>query len=409
MPATEAFPVLDTLTIDKLSALAGPNTYDNINKGAEAERDRKKPFSKRRKARNLFQQWKRYALKHTWVTPLVLLLIFLVLYAINPTPSNPIHCFIFLSYPVPGEPWREARCPNTLCQRQKGYCLCIILRYCTIICSGVYYAEISAAIGAQKRTEEQGKAVSIHGADVLRYIFWIYWSLGLYVMSRSPMWYFNTTGMYEGFPHKTNEGPRKDFKELIGHHIVTLALIGLSYRFHFTHMGLGYSLLMISTSKTLNYLDHPLVGPYFALFIGVWIYLRHYLNLVILWSEFNEFKTVGPYILDWEAEQYKCNISHWISTALLSTLQALNLFWLYYIIRIAYRFVFRNELEDDRSDNDDNEFAEEQKLDALARQGLENGANQKVVANGHSSNGKATSSQGNAQTVTNRKENKAKA
>jgi len=69
--------------------------------------------------------------------------------------------------------------------------------------------------------------------------------LGLYVMYRSPVWYFNTKGMYEGFPHKTHEGlfkfyylfqaaywlqqaivmllgiekPRKDFKELVAHHV----------------------------------------------------------------------------------------------------------------------------------------------------------------------------------------------
>lgn len=76
---------------------------------------------------------------------------------------------------------------------------------------------------------------------------------------------FNTRGMYERFPHKTHEATfqfyylfqaayraqqaivmlpgvekrRKDSKELAVHHIVTLSLITLSYRFHFTYMGIS--------------------------------------------------------------------------------------------------------------------------------------------------------------------------
>lgn len=88
--------------------------------------------------------------------------------------------------------------------------------------------------------------------------------LGLYIMSESPLWYFNTTAMFENYPHRTHtalfkayyliqfsywaqqaivlilllEKPRKDFKELVLHHILTLSLIALSYYFHFTHIGL---------------------------------------------------------------------------------------------------------------------------------------------------------------------------
>ena len=95
--------------------------------------------------------------------------------------------------------------------------------------------------------------------------FAIFGPFGLYVMSRGPLWYFNTTAMFEGYPHRTHEAvfkayyllqaaywtqqglvlmlqlekPRKDFKELVLHHVVTLALIGLSYRFHFANMGIA--------------------------------------------------------------------------------------------------------------------------------------------------------------------------
>lgn len=165
---------------------------------------------------------------------------------------------------------------------------------------------------------------------------------------------------------------------------------------------------MNKTSKTLNYLDHPLVVPYFALFIVTWVYLRHYLNLKILYSEFNEFKTVGPYVMDWAGGQFKCPLSHYISTALLASLQALNLFWLWNIIRVAYRIVFFNVAEDDRSDNDDAEFAEEQRLDALSKSSPNKDAGPKVLLNGQPVNGKATATTATdlrKQGTTNRKEN----
>ncbi|KAG4443832.1 hypothetical protein IFR05_000732 [Cadophora sp. M221] len=477
MTATEAFPLLSS--DDKLAPLGGHNSPEKprirrrssglggeIRAGdtgspalatldvrppspgtirAQKESDRKKPFSKRRKAKTLYQQWKRYALKHTWVTPLVMLATFLILYAINPTESNPIRHFIFLSYPLPPNPNDP---PGTPIQYGKGRWDFAFVAFYVIVLSFTrefimqkFLRPMAKKSGLKSRAKQSRFMEQMYTAIY----FGVLGPCGLFVMSRTPLWYFNTRAMYELFPHKHHEAffkfyylfqaaywaqqaivlmlgmekPRKDYNELVGHHVVSLALIFLSYRFHFTYMGLGVFIthdisdFFLATSKTLNYLDHPLVGPYFGFFVCAWIYLRHYLNLRILWSEFNEFKTVGPYGLDWETEQYKCDLSFYISTGLLASLQGLNLFWLYYILRIAWRFIFLKTADDDRSDNDENEFQEEQRLDALARQGKENPSSPKVLVNGqplsNNGNGKTSATEVRTNGITNRKENVRKA
>lgn len=87
--------------------------------------------------------------------------------------------------------------------------------------------------------------------------------------------------------------------------------------------------------------------------------MRHYLNLRILWSVLNEFETVGPFELNWETQQYKCRLAQYITFSLLAALQALNLFWLFYILRIAYRFVVYDIATDDREEADEDGAAEE--------------------------------------------------
>lgn len=232
---------------------------------AETERDRKKPFSKRRKAKTLFQQWKRYALKHTWVTPLVLLGLILSFYGINPTPANPIHRFLFLSY---AEPLPADAEPGTPVQYGKGRWDFAFVSFYIIVLSFTrefimqkFLRPLARRSGLKSRAKQSRFMEQMYTAIY----FGITGPCGLYVMSRTPLWYFNTRAMYEHFPHRQHEGifkfyylfqaaywsqqaivlllgiekPRKDYKELVGHHIVSLALIGLSYRFHFTYMGLG--------------------------------------------------------------------------------------------------------------------------------------------------------------------------
>ena len=105
----------------------------------------------------------------------------------------------------------------------------------------------------------------------------------------------------------------------------------------------------------LKYLDSPILVPYYALFVSVWIYMRHYINLRIICALFDEFKTVGPYYLNFATGHFKCELAFWIALGLLGTLQALNIFWLVYIVRIACRFILDSTADDERSEDDEEE------------------------------------------------------
>jgi very-long-chain ceramide synthase len=83
-----------------------------------------------------------------------------------------------------------------------------------------------------------------------------------------------------------------------------------------------------------------------------------------------EFRTVGPFELNWETQQYKCWISQYITFSLLACLQAVNLFWLFLILRIAKNYVFSpSEIRDERSDDEEDEDEDESStVDAKAAQ-----------------------------------------
>ena len=115
----------------------------------------------------------------------------------------------------------------------------------------------------------------------------------------------------------------------------------------------------LQTSKTLNYISSPITVPYFTFFVLVWTYLRHYINLKILYSILTTFRTVGPYGVNWETQQYKGGLSQWLSFALLAALQSINIFWMYFIIKIAINVVFRHVEKDVRSDDEEDEAEED--------------------------------------------------
>ncbi|KHO00721.1 Longevity assurance, LAG1/LAC1 [Metarhizium album ARSEF 1941] len=360
----------------------------------------KRGLSKRRRARGLLSRVRQTCAKHTWVLPLAVLCLVLSGYAVNPSNANPLHHLIFLSYPLPharggdGDGDGDSSRPT---HYGKGPWDVALVAFYTVVLSFTREFVMQELLRPWARAaglKRNKQARFMEQAYTALYFFFL-GPAGMLVMSRTPVRYFNTHAMYADYPHRSHEAavkfyylfqaaywaqqaivlvlgmekPRKDFKELVGHHVVSLALIALSYRFHFTYVGIAVytthdiSDFFLATSKVLNYLDHPLVAPYFFLFVCVWIYLRHVVNLRILWSLMTEFRTVGPFELDWATEQYKCWISQYISVALLASLQALNLFWLFYIIRIAYRFIRDSTADDERSDDDDDDDDEPAHLD----------------------------------------------
>ncbi|KAL8847439.1 MAG: hypothetical protein Q9221_007508 [Calogaya cf. arnoldii] len=374
-----------------------PPPSPNIQPQEGPQEPRRRPGRRRRRIRRWYRKWKELSFRHTWVNPLILMLIVLALYAIRPNPTNPMHSAIFLSYPLSSSdsliPAAVRADPEAPTHYGKGPGDFAFVAFYVVVLSFTReftMQRILRPLARWFRLRSRSKQNRFMEQMYTALYFGVFGPFGLYVMYRSPVWYFNTTGMYETFPHRTHEAlfkayyllqasywaqqalvlclglekPRRDYKELVVHHIVTLALIWLSYRFHFTYMGLAVYIthdisdFFLATSKTLSYVDSRFVTPYFSLFIAVWVYLRHYINLVILYSITTTFASIGPFELNWETQQYKCSLSQYISFSLLACLQAMNIFWMYFIVRIALRVLRTGEPKDERSDDEEEEEEE---------------------------------------------------
>ncbi|KAL2142871.1 hypothetical protein VTI28DRAFT_639 [Corynascus sepedonium] len=350
----------------------------------------KKPHQRSRKQRS-----RRYPriLERTWVLPLSLILGVLSLYAVDPIESNLAYRFLFLSYKLEGYDGMYGKGPWDLA----FVCFyTVVLSFAREFIMHEILRPLARYGGIRSRAKQTRFTEQMYTACYFAFSG----PLGLYTMKQTPgLWYFRTRGMYLGYPHIAHaavfkfyylfqaaywaqqalvmalgqEKPRKDFRELIAHHIITLTLIFLSYRFHFTYIGISVYIthdisdLFLAISKSLNYLNHPAQSATFAVCISLWVYLRHYLNLGILYSIATEYSNIGPFGLDWAAQQYKCRVAQVGTLLLLAALQGLNLFWLCCLLRSAYRFVVLGVAKDDRSEVEERTEEEEGEGDGRGR------------------------------------------
>ncbi|EFX03456.1 longevity-assurance protein 1 [Grosmannia clavigera kw1407] len=333
-------------------------------------------LTKRKRARSLERR--------TWMWPLYVVLGVLAIYAVHPFESNPVHNFLLLSYRIPesgqGQPAQYGK--GLWDVAFVGFYV-VLLTVTSRFCIQELLHPLARVLGIRARAKRVRFAEQMYTA---LYIL-VMGPWGLFVMRHTPVWYFDAHDMFAAYPHRTLDASlkayylvqaafwlqqvvvmvlgleqrRKDFKEFVAHHVVTVSLIALSYRFHFTHIGIAVYIthdisdFFLAVSKSLNYLQFKYQGPPFAICIAAWIYLRHYINLGILYSlrPQGEFSTVGPYELKWDAQQYKSPLSNVITFTLLAMLQSLNLFWLYCLMRSAYRLIFKGIAKDDRSEDEE--------------------------------------------------------
>lgn len=179
------------------------------------------------------------------------------------------------------------------------------------------------------------------------------------------------------------EPRKKDFWEMVTHHIVTVFLVGTSTAFGYIRIGLvimvifDYADPFLHIAKMLNYCKQtfPRVKPlswatdiFFALFAVVFTVTRIFVFSYVVYSVSVESYLVvgrgdGAKQLPLVEAVHKVEVGHHISVLLIWILYALQWFWFSLLLKVVYRTLILGAAPEDNrsSDDDDDDNVEEKK------------------------------------------------
>jgi ceramide synthetase len=159
------------------------------------------------------------------------------------------------------------------------------------------------------------------------------------------------------------ESRRKDHLAMLLHHFATFALLAVSFHFAFLRVGAVIEVLhdacdvWMEAAKLCNYARLRRASTVlFLVFLFSWLALRMtYFPFVVIRSTSLEASA----LLEWYGPS-AANRAIWAGfNALLLVLQALHVYWFYFIALIAVRALCSDGPEDARSDDEDDEEGEE--------------------------------------------------
>ncbi|KAH6606979.1 longevity assurance s lag1 lac1 [Trichoderma cornu-damae] len=239
----------------------------------------------------------------------------------------------------------------------------------------------------------------------------VIWPLGIYLWCSSP-YFLNMAELWTDWPSREISGTmkfyflaqwafwlqqvyvvnieeqRKDYWQMLTHHIVTIALVAASYAYHFTRVGNLILIIMdivdivFPLAKCTKYLGYTTLCDYlFGLFVVVWLATRHVFFLMVCYSVYFDTPRIIPRTCfrgsmnnlqgplpqpggwSWLLEPFRdpegliCFNRHIFIGffTYLVALQGIMMMWSYAILKVALGVLSGKNAEDIRSDDEGEE------------------------------------------------------